>query len=253
MDNTNLVKEIKKYGSFKRVALNYSGGLFFAFWVSPYLSAFAVKRGVKPNQLTKCMIPAAIIGSVLFAVPNIWVKILGAIGMHVFYLFDLADGQVARATKEFSLYGEQLDHISHHCSHVFLLFSITLSLFQLNNYSNTVLFLLGGGMLFAEYAFRNICSIETEIKLIDKYEGKTEEAKAIKSSIFTKLLILLKSILFMFRAADNYILFACVLYFIDWFLGTNIVFILSCIFIVTSVVRNIYVTLQLIRHTKKRE
>lgn len=253
MDYKNLIKEMRQFGSLKRIALNYPGGLFLAHWLSPYLSAFAVKRGIRPNQLTKYMIPTAIFASILFAIPNIWIKMFGAIGMHVFYLFDLSDGQVARANKDFSTYGEQLDHLAHHCSHAFLLGSMIISIIQLNRYPLTEIIALGGCMLFIEYAFRNICSITTEIQLIDKYEGKKTEDQPVKKTIAAKLLRKIKRLIFMFRCADNYVLFACILFFIDWFLGTDFVLILSYVYVGSSLLRNIHEVVLLMKHVGKAE
>ena len=253
MDYKNLVKEMRKFGSLKRIALLYPGGLFLAHWFAPFLSAYAVKRGIRPNQLTKCMIPTAIFASILFAIPNIWLKVLGAIGMHVFYLFDLADGQVARATKDFSTYGEQLDHLAHHCSHAFLLISMMLSVIQLNRYPLVVIITLGAGMLLAEYSFRNICSIATEIQLIDKYQGNEGIKIHVENTFLAKLWGKLKLLIFVFRCADNYVLFACVLFFIDWFWGTDLVFVLSCIYVGSSILKNIHDVILLTNHINKAE
>ena len=253
MDYMDLVKEMRQFGNLKRIALHYTGGLFLAHWLAPFLSAFAVKRGIRPNQLTRYMIPTAIFASVLFAIPNIWIKILGAIGIHVFYLFDLADGQVARATKDFSTYGEQLDHLAHHCSHVFLLISMIISIIQLNRYPLTEIIVLGGCMLFAEYAFRNICSITTEIQLIDKYEEKNNTPTHVGFTFFAKLVGKVKLLIFMFRCADNYVLFACVLFFVDWFLGTDIVLTLSYIYIGSSLLRNIHEVVLLMKHVSNAD
>ena len=253
MDYMNLVKNMRQFGSLKRIALHYPGGLFLAHWLAPFLSAFAVKRGIRPNQLTRYMIPTAILASILFAIPNIWVKVLGAIGMHVFYLFDLADGQVARATKDFSTYGEQLDHLAHHCSHVFLLISMTLSIIQLNRYPLVEVTALSGGMLLVEYAYRNICSIATEIQLIDKYEGKNEKITHVENTFFAKLVGKIKMFIFMFRCTDNYVLFACVLFFIDWFFRTDIVLTLSYVYIGSSILKNIHDLILLAKHISNAE
>lgn len=249
----SLVKKMRHFGSIKRIALNYTGGLFLAFWIAPYLSAFAVKHGIKPNQLTRYMIPMAMTGSLLFVVPDIWVKIVGAFCIHLFYLFDLSDGQVARATGVFSLYGEQIDHIAHHCSHFFLLLSIIINLIQFERYSIVIVLFLGGGMLFAEYFYRNICSISTEVQLIDKYEGRNKPVVQKTSNVITKSIALVKAILFMFRCADNYVLFASVLYFVDFFCETDIVFGLSFLFIFSSLLKNVCVIFYLIRHTMFEE
>lgn len=249
----SLVKEMRQFGSIKRIALHYPGGLFLAHWLAPFLSAFAVKRGIRPNQLTRYMIPTAIFASILFAIPNIWIKVLGAIGMHLFYLFDLADGQVARATKDFSTYGEQLDHLAHHCSHAFLLVSMTLNIIQLNRYPLIEVIALGGSMLFVEYAFRNMCSIATEIQLIDKYEGNEGINIHIENTFFAKLLGKIKLLIFMFRCADNYVLFACVLFFIDWFWGTDFVFALSCVYVGSSILRNIHEIILFMKHISNAE
>lgn len=163
-----IVKEVKKYGSIKRMILNFPAALLLSFWLAPYLSAYAVKHNIKPNSLTKCMIPAAIASSIIFAIPNVWLKVIGAFGMHLFFLFDLADGQVARATHQFSSYGEQLDHLAHHCSHIFLLLSIMVNLYQLNRYSLVLILVLGGAVIFVEYWYRDICAISTEVQLVDK-------------------------------------------------------------------------------------
>lgn len=246
-----IVKEVKKYGSIKRMILNFPAALLLSFWLTPYLSAYAIKHNIKPNSLTKCMIPIAIASSIIFTIPNVWLKVIGAFGMHFFFLFDLADGQVARATHQFSSYGEQLDHLAHHCSHVFLLLSIMANLYQLNRYSLILILALGGAVIFVEYWYRDICAISTEVQLVDKIKGYTTDERNQKKNLPQKIIFLLKSFLFWFRCTDNYALFACFLIFADKFFGTNYVLILTYFFIISSLAKNIYDSVFLIKYAGK--
>ena len=160
------IKDVKESVNFRRAVLGYPAAFILAYWIAPYISRYAIKKGIKPNNITILMIPCAVIASILFSMPNGICKILGAIGMHLFFALDLADGQVARFTKVFSQYGEQLDHLAHHCSHLFLVISIWISVYQMNRYPISFVYLMAGICLFVEYWYRDICAISTEIKLI---------------------------------------------------------------------------------------
>lgn len=249
MDYKSTVHQIKQYGNVKRMIKSFPAALIISFWISPYISAWAIRKKLKPNDLTLMMIPIAFVSSVLFFVPLIWVKLLGMFGFHLFFAFDLADGQVARGTKTFSKYGEQLDHIAHHCSHIFILLSIGMNLYQIEKYTVSVVCVITGAFIFAEYAYRNICSIETEISLIDTVVLKEDTTN--NKSIISKIFECLGYVIFWFRCADNYALIAAITVLIDSYCNTDITIVLSIIYILSSILKNILVTNKLIKKAYK--
>lgn len=91
----------------------------------------ALKLKMIPNVVTLCMIIIGIIGAVLFAMPQLWCKILGVVFIHLWYITDLSDGEVARITKRFSKYGTDIDYYAHMINHPLFIAAFGYSFIQL--------------------------------------------------------------------------------------------------------------------------
>ena len=104
---SKLANEIKLFRTPNRIVDRFFPAMLFAYWISPYLSAFCVKKKIIPNVITLLMIPAALIASVCFSLNYLPCKIIGALFFHIWFAIDMSDGQVARYTKTFSKYGEE--------------------------------------------------------------------------------------------------------------------------------------------------
>lgn len=101
------------------------------FWVnyvlrplSIPLAWFFIKIGFKANHVTYLSIIVSLIGGVLLLSGNYFVALTGALLFNLFAVLDCADGNIARATKKFSIYGEWVDALGGYITYtVVLLFS----------------------------------------------------------------------------------------------------------------------------------
>jgi phosphatidylserine synthase len=111
------------------------------FWsgrLSPFFSYFFVKNKFLPNTITIYMILSGWIGAFLFAFDNIYLKIIGYIFIHLWFIFDCSDGEVARLTKTFSKMGKELDYVAHIVNHPFFAISFGISALQLYKHNNII-------------------------------------------------------------------------------------------------------------------
>jgi hypothetical protein len=95
-------------------AVKSSDGFFTTFFVSPYskfIARWAARRGLTPNQVTTAsmLIGAAAAGA--FAVGERWGLVAGAVLVHLAFVTDCVDGQLARYTRSFSRLGAWLDSV----------------------------------------------------------------------------------------------------------------------------------------------
>ena len=90
---------------------------FYACALSPIFTRIALRLKLIPNTVTIGMILSGIIGAVVFWVPGLHFKIIGTIFIHLWFILDCSDGEVARATKHFSNHGEELDYMAHTFNH----------------------------------------------------------------------------------------------------------------------------------------
>ena len=189
--------------------------------LSPYLSGYYINRKVVPNKITLHMIISGVIGGILFAMPNIFLKIFGALVIHLWFVLDCSDGEVARYTKTFSRFGKEMDYIAHLIDHPFFGLALFLSLNQLGRYNP---YYLAGTIIlsnFLDYLYRNVISLYDVIDL-------KEADKKVKSSTTVDEKWNLKSIIgfvvSIFIIYPNLILFGVIIYFIDLFVGSSLLY-----------------------------
>ena len=81
--------------------------------VSVFLTWLLVRTPITPNQLTFSGILLGVGGCILLALPDARMGLVGCLVLHVGYLFDCADGEVARYKSLSSNMGVFLDKYSH--------------------------------------------------------------------------------------------------------------------------------------------
>lgn len=152
----------------------WSKGVFvdpYATLLSPFVTNVCLKLRLIPNEVTLCMILSGILGAGFFALPYLWAKIVGTIFIHLWYVFDCSDGEVARITKRFSRFGTEIDYAAHVINHPLFLFAFLLTLLQAKTgYQPLFLSFLFFGLVALNLVYRNVTMFRKD------YERKQQAA-----------------------------------------------------------------------------
>lgn len=210
--------------------------------ISPYVSNIYIKKGVKPNKITLHMIYSGIIGAILFSMPNIYIKLLGALFIHLWFVLDCSDGEVARYTKQFSKYGKELDYMAHLINHPLFGISLCLSLMQFTRYKAYLLILLVMISNLLDYLTRNLNTLDIVINLKSKQKESVENQN--NPWTIKEVLLFIASI---FMVYPNFILFGVIIYFIDYLSNSNFLFLYLIINILMTFIFNLKTIIQLVR------
>lgn len=219
INRKEFVADLSKKTNWQDTLIYFSASYLISNRISPYLSFHFIQKKVKPNTITLYMIISGIIGGILFMLPNLWLKLLGTIFIHLWFILDCSDGEVARYTKTFSKFGSELDFLAHMIDHPFFCVGIALSLIQLNRYPLWLVLGIVFTSLFLDSYIRNLITLEkyTDEKSDNVVPGPTGKMNLKKW---------LKTIFNTFLFFPNVILFAVIVYFADYFFGTPLVLIL---------------------------
>lgn len=112
----------------------------YAMLISPLFTKIFIRFNVIPNYVTLLMIISGIIGALFFSLNNFIFKIIGVIFIHIWYILDCSDGEVARITKKFSRFGKEMDFTAHVINHP--LFNLSFAITVILNNKNNVMFSL---------------------------------------------------------------------------------------------------------------
>jgi hypothetical protein len=97
----------------KRLQANRIDDGFYSTFIvrklSKPLTALAIKLGLSPNVITFISFGVGLLAAVFFASGSRWLTILGALLLQLSLVIDCVDGEVARATRRFSVFGAWLD------------------------------------------------------------------------------------------------------------------------------------------------
>lgn len=189
--------------------------------LSPYFSGYYITQNIVPNKITLHMIISGVIGGILFAMPNIYVKILGALVIHLWFVLDCSDGEVARYTKTFSRFGKEMDYIAHLIDHPFFGVALFLSLNQLGRYNP---YYLAGTIIlsnFLDYLYRNVISLYDVIDLKET-DKKTQSNTTVDEKWNLKSIV--GFVVSIFIIYPNLILFGVIIYFIDLLAGSSLLY-----------------------------
>lgn len=211
---SEIVKQLVDRTDWEATFISFSAAYFISNRISPYFSYHFIRKGTIPNKITVYMIVSGVLGSLFFMIPAIWAKIIGAVLIHLWFILDCSDGEVARYTKKFSKFGTELDYLAHIIDHPFFCAAFIFSLIQLDQYPKMLILILVFCSLFLDSTIRNLITLE-------KY---TDIKKNTNTTIVDRKLSLykvLKSIFNTFLFFPNVVLWGVLVYFIDYFFGTH--------------------------------
>lgn len=149
--------------------------------ISPFFTKFFLRFNILPNDVTILMIVSGIIGAILFAVPVVWVKVTGVVFIHLWYILDCSDGEIARIRKIFSKYGKEIDYMAHTINHPLFILSYIITSFY---FGVSHIYIVAGYVLLAwiDSYFRmsySLSYIET-LKCLTNYDSSKNESPDIK-------------------------------------------------------------------------
>lgn len=159
MNSQELYKDIRKQSKidFKRGML---AAHFLTRDIGRLCSVWFIKHGIVPNQITVLMIVFGIVGSILFAIPNVWCKIAGYLSWLMWFAMDCSDGQVARYTKTFSKYGTEMDYMAHLIDHPLMNIALWMTFIEMNVWNPIIVSALFIISISLELIVRNLTAFE---------------------------------------------------------------------------------------------
>jgi phosphatidylserine synthase len=166
------------------------------------------------------MILSGIIGAVLFSLPNLLAKIAGATFIHLWFILDCSDGEVARYTKKYSKYGKEFDFMAHLINHPLFGIALFFSLFQLGRYDFYILLYIIVASNFLDYLNRNLNTLQLVIDTKSEIENKGYMPTP-QNWTFKKIVMFFANI---FTIYPNLILFGVIVYFIDYSFSTDFLY-----------------------------
>lgn len=190
--------------------------------LSPLLSIFFIKKGIKPNTITVMMIICGIIAPILLMVDNICVQCVSAVLFLLWFTLDASDGEVARFTQTFSKHGRDLDYLSHvSCHSLFVM-----AMWKIFAYQSEYLLPLS-------FFFFLLLAVELFYRMTVLYTIYIEKSDVVfDPSNKLKTCILLNLTYF-----PNFVVFFPTLYCISCFAGINILPFFILLFLIYFIVK----------------
>lgn len=131
---------------------------YYAKLISPFVTQLALKLELIPNVITVLMMISGLIGAIFFALPQVSMKILGIFFIHLWYILDCSDGEVARISRRFSKFGKEIDYTAHVFNHPLFNLAFLISLLSLRRYPVVPLLFLCVVSISSELVMRNLLS-----------------------------------------------------------------------------------------------
>lgn len=195
------------------------------YLVSPFFTLLFLKLRVIPNMVTLFMIIFGVLGACFFAIPGSLFKIIGVIFIYLWYIMDCSDGEVARITKRFSLYGKEIDYTAHVIDHPLFTLAFMINLIDISYY---YVFLIGS-LGFLDTIYRHLCSFDIikELK-----EGPFDNSSKVNSDddMRFKLSRIPNIIFYNISSFPQFVLFFPIVLFLDIKLS---IFYTSVVFLAT--------------------
>ena len=126
--------------------------------LSPFVTKVCLKLRLIPNVITVLMIVSGVMGGLIFALPPLWCKILGTVLIHLWYVFDCSDGEVARLTKSYSNFSTEIDYTAHVIDHPFIMFGFACSLLQ-SGINTVIAIALPAAVAVLDLVFRSMATV----------------------------------------------------------------------------------------------
>lgn len=137
--------------------------------ISFWLASIFANKGISANTVSYISIIVAILSCLFFIIPNYWCNIIGAFLIHVWYVLDCVDGNIARSVKK-QPFGEFADACSSYILVGFLCTSMGISAY----YMGGILFEKGCILMIILGAIAS--SSDTMMRLIyQKYKNSENE------------------------------------------------------------------------------
>ena len=224
MKYAEILGQYRHYKPYQRVFVG-----FYTTLISPFVTKLCLKLKLIPNVITLCMIGSGVLGAGFFSLPFLWAKIVGTVLIHLWFVFDCSDGEVARITKHFSKFGKEIDYTAHIINHPLFLFSFLLTILQADTGWNPIVLCL---VLFGLAVFDSMLRGYVCFDYIYNLKSEKEDTGSIQElSQLKKILIFTSNI---FIQLPNFCLIFPIVYFINaqaagWYaivvLAVNILFI----------------------------
>lgn len=210
--------------------------------ISPILTKVFLKYNIIPNYVTILMIISGIIGAFLFAIPNTIFKIIGLLFIHMWYILDCSDGEVARITKKFSKFGKEIDFTAHIINHPLFTVAFALSLLNLNRYNSRLILILFMTYICTDLISRNLLAFDTifELKI-----NNNETNSGTSSSLLKRIMIFITRAWTLY---PNFALIFPIVYLIDYAMKSDLCFIYL---IIVTALNVIFVSKSCFRWVKK--
>ena len=188
----------------------------YAKLISPLFTSLFVKARLTPNTVTVLMMFAGFIGAALFAMPLIGLKVCGLLFIHIWYVLDCSDGEVARITKCFSNVGNEIDYTAHMVNHPLFNLAFVCSLIGMGRWNSRVVLFVAIVSISAELVLRHLCV------LYYIYGSKMAADIATKKAQNGSVRNMTSRVVRFFSIYPNFVLVFPVTYFADYYLGTSI-------------------------------
>lgn len=162
----------------------YKDETYPVYWVSKYIYrniSFIItfiinKTKINANQVSAFMMLIGFISAILFMLNKF---IIGIIFLHLWYLFDIIDGEVARIKNQSSQTGAYFDHLIHFLNHPFILIGFSYGIVIATNNLNFLLFGILSGVFNLIYRARLDCY------QMFKYKNQKSEVEYKEKSLLT--------------------------------------------------------------------
>lgn len=198
----------------------------YACMISPLITKFLIKTNLTPNMITVMMMISGIIGAILFAIPSVFIKVIGLVFIHLWYILDCCDGEVARIKKKFSKFGKEIDYTAHILNHPLFTLSFMASIMQLKIYNLTFIAVIFMIIIIINLMFRSMLlfnsiyedRMKSEINN-DNLENRVSFSRKLSDNLSTY---------------PNFALIFPIIYFVDILMKTQFSLIYSIVFAIIS-------------------
>lgn len=212
----------------------------YACMISPLVTKFLINTNLTPNMITVMMMISGILGAILFAIPSIYMKVIGVVFIHLWYILDCSDGEVARIKKKFSKFGKEIDYTAHILNHPLFTLSFMASIMQLKIYNSTFVAITFMMIIIINLMFRSMLLFNAIYE--EKMKSEVTNTNSEQEVKFTRKLIDNLS------TYPNFALIFPIIYLIDILLNTNI----SIMYVVFfAVISSVIIYLKLSNWIKK--
>lgn len=183
--------------------------------VSPVFTRLLLRWGLIPNSVTVGMIFSGILGAVLFAFPWLVCKVAGLLFIHLWFILDCSDGEVARITQRFSTFGTEMDYLAHAINHPLFNLSFAWSLIALHRWNSSAILACALVSISAEMLIRHLTGLTYTY---GKLRGKTTWQAARRNTFR----LWIASLFGLFLIYPNFALLFPILYLIERIANTPI-------------------------------